>query len=186
MNQEIQKIILLFQEFGHSEYGGEPVTQIEHALQSAYLAQEAGESDTLVLACLLHDIGHLLHQLPNDAPEKGIDDLHENLGHEYLKNWFPESITEPIRLHVEAKRYLCTIEPNYVKILSPASVTSLMLQGGIMSNEECANFERNPFHKEGLKLRKYDDQAKIPNFPTKEITHYISLLNTYIYAKRVN
>lgn len=186
MKEETQHIISLFQKFGNSEYGGEPVNQVEHALQSAYLAQEAGESDTLVLACLLHDIGHLLHQLPNDAPENGIDDLHENLGYQYLKKWFPESITEPIRLHVDAKRYLCTIEPNYVKILSPASVTSLMLQGGIMSIEECLNYESNPFYKEGLKLRKYDDQAKIPNFPTKEITQYVPLLNTYIYAKRGN
>lgn len=180
---EVNKIISLFQEFGHSEYGGEPVSQLEHALQSAYLAQEARESESLVLACLLHDIGHLLHQLPNDAPEKGIDDLHENLGNEYLKNLFPESITEPIRLHVEAKRYLCAIEPNYTKILSPASVTSLNLQGGIMSKEECINFENNAYFKDGLKLRKYDDQAKIPNFPTHDITFYAPLLNKYIYAK---
>lgn len=180
MSQETIKIIDLFNQFGDSEYGGEAVTQIEHALQAAYLAEEAGESETLILACLLHDIGHLLHQLPNDAPEHGVDDLHENLGFEYLKKAFPLSISEPVKLHVDAKRYLCTKEPNYIKILSPPSITSLMLQGGPMSEEECVAFEKNEYYVDGLRLRKYDDMAKIPNFPTHKIAYYTDLLNKYL------
>lgn len=182
MKQKADEIVNLFKKFGHSEYGGEAVTQIEHGLQAAMLAEEAGESETLILACLLHDIGHLLHQLPNDAPEQGIDDLHENLGNEYLSKIFPTSISEPVKLHVEAKRYLVTKEPNYSKILSQPSITSLMLQGGAMTAEECLAFEQNEFYLDGLKLRKYDDQAKIPNYPTHTIEHYQFLLNKYANA----
>lgn len=180
MSQETSKIIDLFIKYGHSEYGGEAVTQIEHALQAAYFAEEAGEPETLILACLLHDIGHLLHQLPNDAPENGIDDLHENLGFEYLKQSLPLSISEPIKLHVDAKRYLCTKEPDYFHKLSQPSITSLMLQGGPMTEEECIEFEKNEFFQEGIRLRKYDDMAKIPNLPTLQITDYADLLYKYL------
>lgn len=182
MSLESIKIINLFKQFGDSEYGGEAVTQVEHALQAAFMAEEAGESETLILACLLHDIGHLLHQFPNDTPDHGIDDLHENLGNDYLQKIFPKSISEPVKLHVDAKRYLCTKEPNYINILSQPSITSLMLQGGPMTLEECKIFEENPFYQDGIRLRKYDDLAKIPNFATHNIEHYAEMLNKHLNA----
>ena len=116
MNNPVETIITLFREHGDSQYGGEPVSQLEHALQAAHLAVEEGESDSLVAACLLHDIGHLLHELPNDAPEQGIDDLHEDLAGNFLKTLFVDAVVEPVQLHVASKRYLCTREPSYLSI----------------------------------------------------------------------
>jgi phosphonate degradation associated HDIG domain protein len=182
MGLVVLEILNLFKNFGESEYGGEEVNQIEHALQSAHFAEEAGEKETLILACLLHDIGHLLHQLPNDAPEQGIDDLHENLGYHYLEKKFPPSVAEPVKLHVPAKRYLCTKEPNYIKILSKPSIISLHLQGGPMTQEECIQFEKNTYYLDAIKLRKYDDMAKIRNFPTNSIDYYEPLIKNYIHA----
>ena len=103
----VEQCIELLRDRGHSEYGGEPVTQLEHALQSALLAEQESASPELIAAALLHDIGHLLHALPDDAPDDGIDDVHEELGYRYLTQIFPDAVTEPVRLHVPAKRYLC-------------------------------------------------------------------------------
>ena len=130
-------VIDLFATHGSSEYGGENVTQEEHALQCAELAAADGAPATLVAAALLHDIGHLLHDLPADAPERGIDDLHEALGGRWLESRFVPAVTEPVRMHVAAKRYLATMEPGYFERLSEASVLSLRLQGGPMSAPPC-------------------------------------------------
>jgi phosphonate degradation associated HDIG domain protein len=177
MSQNIvQKIITLFHEQGDSEYGGEPVTQGEHALQSAHLALAEGAPSSLVIASLLHDIGHLLHALPDDAPEKGIDDLHEELGHRFLINYFTPAVSEPVHLHVAAKRYLCAVEPEYLALLSEPSVLSLSLQGGPMSSIECQAFESNPFYQDAIQLRRYDDMAKVPNLSVHPIEFYAPLL----------
>lgn len=172
----IEKIITLFKNQGDSEYGGEPVTQGEHALQSAHFAVAEKASSSLVIASLLHDIGHLLHALPDDAPEQGIDDLHEELGNRFLVNYFIPAVSEPVHLHVAAKRYLCAVEPSYFALLSEPSVLSLQLQGGPMSEEECQNFEANPYYKDAVQLRRYDDMAKVPNLAVEPIEFYTSLL----------
>jgi phosphonate degradation associated HDIG domain protein len=172
----VEKIITLFNDQGDSEYGGEPVTQGEHALQSAHLALAEKASSSLVIASLLHDIGHLLHALPDDAPEQGIDDLHEELGNRFLIKYFIPAVSEPVHLHVAAKRYLCAVEPSYFALLSEPSVLSLQLQGGPMSEEECQKFEANPYYKDAVQLRRYDDMAKIPNLTVQPIEFYAPFL----------
>ena len=175
-NAIVQKIITLFNDQGDSEYGGEPVTQGEHALQAAHLALTEGAASSLVAASLLHDIGHLLHALPEDAPEQGIDDLHEELGNRFLIKYFTPAVSEPVHLHVAAKRYLCAVEPAYFALLSEPSVISLHLQGGPMTAEESKTFESNPYYLDAIQLRRYDDMAKIPNLSVQPIEFYAELL----------
>jgi phosphonate degradation associated HDIG domain protein len=175
-NAIVQKIITLFNDQGDSEYGGEPVTQGEHALQAAHLALTEGAASSLVAASLLHDIGHLLHALPDDAPEQGLDDLHEELGNRFLIKYFTPAVSEPVHLHVAAKRYLCAVEPAYFALLSEPSVISLHLQGGPMTAEECLTFESNPYYQDAIQLRRYDDMAKIPNLSVQPIEFYAELL----------
>ncbi|MFM6949368.1 MAG: HD domain-containing protein [Aquirufa sp.] len=176
----VEEIIFLLKNHGDSQYGGEPVTQGEHALQAAHLAHQNKEKESIVVACLLHDIGHLLHNLPNDAPDKGIDDLHESLGFDFVNQHFISAVAEPVLLHVDAKRYLCGREPGYFDLLSEPSIISLHLQGGIMSEEECQAFEKNPFYKDAVILRKYDDMAKVPSMVVNPIESYVPLLRSYL------
>ena len=177
MKDPVLKIIKLFNEQGDSEYGGEPVTQGEHALQAAHLALAEGTPSSLVIASLLHDVGHLLHALPDDAPEQGIDDLHEELGYRFLQKYFVQAVSEPVHLHVAAKRYLCAVEPEYFALLSEPSVISLGLQGGPMSPAECKEFESNPYYRDAVRLRRYDDMAKIPQLKVEPIEYYADLLS---------
>jgi phosphonate degradation associated HDIG domain protein len=171
-NDIIASILNLFNDKGHSEYGGEAVTQLEHALQTATLARENNASDQLITAALLHDIGHLLHDLPNDAPLKGIDDVHENKAAVFLRKYFPEAVTEPVRLHVMAKRYLSSTEETYYSLLSEPSKQSLVLQGGLMSSAEVSAFEQNPFFSDAVMLRKWDDQAKVKELTTAPVEDF--------------
>jgi phosphonate degradation associated HDIG domain protein len=171
-NDIIVSILNLFNDKGHSEYGGEAVTQLEHALQTATLARENNASDQLITAALLHDIGHLLHELPNDAPLKGIDDVHENKAAIFLRKYFPEAVTEPVRLHVMAKRYLSSTEETYYSLLSEPSKQSLVLQGGLMSSAEVSAFEQNPFFSDAVMLRKWDDQAKVKELTTAPVEDF--------------
>jgi [1-hydroxy-2-(trimethylamino)ethyl]phosphonate dioxygenase len=173
----VDDIFHLFETRGDSLYGGEQVTQLEHALQSAALAEAEQATPALVVAALLHDIGHLLHDLPDDAPDTGVDDRHETSGQNYLSALFPESVTEPVRLHVPAKRYLCTVDADYSKGLSQPSVVSLRLQGGPMIAEEVDRFRANPFAEDALRLRRWDDAAKVPDLPTPPLSHYATLMH---------
>lgn len=172
----IEKIITLFNTFGGSQYGGEPVSQMEHALQAAQLALDSHAKPSLIIASLLHDVGHLLHNLPDDAPENGIDDLHENLGHDFLSKHFISSVVQPAYLHVSAKRYLCATDSAYISLLSEPSLVSLELQGGTMNDQEVKTFEQNEWYLDAVALRKMDDQAKIPNAKTKSIEYYIPMM----------
>lgn len=165
----VDEVVRLFASRGSEMYGGEPVTQLQHALQAATLAQQSGEADSLVAAALVHDIGHLVHDLPEDAAEQGIDDKHEELGDAWLEQYFVQAVCEPVKLHVPAKRYLCTVEESYGKNLSPASVTSLKLQGGLMSDEEVKAFESYTYFKDAVKLRRWDDEAKVTGLETPAI-----------------
>ncbi|MFA6043811.1 MAG: phosphonate degradation HD-domain oxygenase [Phycisphaerales bacterium] len=172
-----QKVVALFKERGNSQYGHEAVTQAEHGLQAAMLGEQEGAPASLIAAALLHDVGHLLHDLPDDAPDQGIDDRHEILGQVWLVKHFPESVSEPVKLHVDAKRYLCTREPGYLAILSEPSIQSLALQGGPMSEAECQQFEANPHYKDAVRLRRWDDAAKIENLETPSIEYFAKYLD---------
>lgn len=168
------QIIQLFETNGGSMYGGEAVTQLEHALQAAYRAKQANAKDSLIVASLLHDVGHLLHDLPEMASEDGIDDVHEELAANFLTKYFIDDVVEPVKLHVQAKRYLCATDPAYYESLSQPSKTSLEFQGGVMNDEEVKNFKTNPFYFDAISLRKWDDLAKDPDFVTPNLVDFIS------------
>jgi [1-hydroxy-2-(trimethylamino)ethyl]phosphonate dioxygenase len=167
------KILVLFDCKGREEYHGEAVSQTEHALQAAHLAEVEGASDALIVAALLHDVGHLLDD-PEDLAERGIDGHHEASGASWLVAAFPPEVSEPVRLHVAAKRYLCAIEPGYRAGLSPASELSLTLQGGPFSGKSLAAFESHPHRDAAVRLRRWDDTAKIPGLDVPGLEHYRS------------
>lgn len=151
---------------GRESYGGESVSQAEHALQCATLARQHGCAPSLVAACLLHDVGHQLDKaFSEQMPEK--DRHHEVLGAKYLAKCFGPEVTQPILLHVQAKRYLCTTDPDYFAALSAASLHSLKLQGGPLSQTQCKAFENEPYFQEALLLRRFDEKAKDPNFKSE-------------------
>jgi gamma-butyrobetaine dioxygenase len=171
----VDQILKLFDRRGAAAYLGEPVSQMEHALQAAHLAVQERASEVLVAAALLHDIGHLLG--PEDDPaERGIDAVHEDRGCSWLAPHFGPEITEPIRLHVLAKRYLCGVEAAYRELLSAASIRSLELQGGALTTSEVEAFARNPHAAAAIRLRRWDDQAKIPKLDVPTLGHYTSAL----------
>ncbi|QDU58685.1 phosphonate degradation HD-domain oxygenase [Aeoliella mucimassa] len=176
----VAEIARLFQLNGDSQYGGEDVSQLEHGLQAAWLAEQEEAGSELIAAALLHDIGHLLHHLPDDAPDNGIDDLHEQLAFEWLESRFPPEVLEPVRLHVQAKRYLCTAEDGYWESLSAPSKQSLELQGGPMSDQECEDYRANPHFKASLRLRRWDDLAKIDNLETPPIEHFLDYVQQVV------
>ena len=181
-----EEIIDLFRERGDSEYGGEAVTQLEHALQAAQLAQQENAHAELVVAALLHDVGHLLHDLPDDAPDTGVDDHHENSGFHFLKSLFPPSVVEPVRMHVDAKRYLCAIDAEYMESLSEPSKVSLRLQGGPMNQQEIEEFERNEFLDDAVRLRRWDDQAKIVGLETPALSDFAPMIEKVIHQGTAN
>jgi len=153
-------ILQLFQDKGAAAYFGEPVSQTAHGLQTAQLAIKAGADDSLIVAALIHDIGHLLHGLPETVADQGVDGRHEDQGAVWLAKYFGEEVTEPIRLHVAAKRYLCAVNAQYMNKLSPASIQSLHLQGGPLKAGAVRDFESLPHYKQAVQLRHWDDQAK--------------------------
>ncbi len=176
-------VIDLFRRRGGSQYGGEVVSQLEHALQAATSAEAEGASPALISAALLHDIGHLLHDLHDDAPDEGIDDQHELLGARWLEERFIPTVVEPVKLHVAAKRYLCAIDPRYQSQLSGPSRVSLELQGGPMTTEEALAFEQGPFAIDATRLRRWDEAAKVPMQVTPCIEHFASFLDAVCIAR---
>ena len=157
---------------GGAEYGGERVTQLGHALQCAALAEAEGADSALIAASLLHDFGHLVHDLGEAPATRGIDDQHEVRGEQQLRRWFDKNVTEPVRLHVDAKRYLTATDPSYFARLSPASVRSLALQGGPFSDELAAWFIALPHVSEAVRLRRWDERAKVFGKPTPDLAHF--------------
>jgi gamma-butyrobetaine dioxygenase len=168
----VDTIIGLFERRGAAAYHGEAVSQTEHALQAAALAEGDGAPDCLVVAALLHDIGHLLDGQAEDLADRGVDGRHEEAGCAWLAHHFGPDVTEPIRLHVAAKRYLYSVSPSYLECLSPASLLSLSLQGGSMNAEERAAFESHPAHRDAIRLRHYDDTAKVPWHEVPGLVYY--------------
>jgi phosphonate degradation associated HDIG domain protein len=152
-------IAALITRFGAHSYG-EDVTQMAHALQCGQLAAQAGEDDAQIVAALLHDIGQFIDAAGTMAETKAHDARHEDLGAQFLARWFGPAVTEPVRLHVAAKRYLCAVEPGYAEALSGASKLSLALQGGAMAAGEIAAFQASPWFARAVRLRHYDDAGK--------------------------
>lgn len=171
----IEQIEQLFRDRGDSQYGFEAITQQEHALQAAMLAEQQQASPALITASLLHDIGHLLHDLPGDATERGIDDRHEELGHRWLTQHFGLDIAEPVRLHVDAKRYLCAVEPDYAASLSEPSRQSMAIQGGTMTAKEVRQFEALEFGGDAVRLRRWDDAAKVVGLSTPPLYQFLQI-----------
>jgi len=177
----IDVIFSAFASGGASAYVGEPVTLREHMLQTAQAAELDDAPDYLVAAALLHDYGHLIHGGPEDAAEHGVDTEHEEVGYRFLQEHFPARVVDPVRMHVDAKRYLCAVEPGYVNFLSPASQLSLELQGGPMSAEEVAEFEARLHYREACSLRRYDDVAKDPDRTSPPLEHYRDVLESSLF-----
>jgi phosphonate degradation associated HDIG domain protein len=180
----VDEIIRLFDAEGHTAYHGEAVSQTAHALQSAYQADCEGAPAALVIAALLHDVGHLLNgYAEDDVAERGLDDRHEDEGAAWLAHHFGPDVVAPIRLHVAAKRYLCARHAAYRERLSPASLRSLAIQGGLMSQEEIDRFQADPHFRDALRLRGWDDAAKIPGQAVPGLTDYVARLETLLLAR---
>lgn len=172
----VANIQQLFRERGSAAYLGETVSQLEHALQAAQAAERDEASPALVAAALLHDVGHLLHGLGDDAADRGLDDRHEDLGQRFLARHFPPEVSEPVRLHVAAKRYLCAAEAGYRDCLSPASQQSLRLQGGPFRADEAEAFRAGPHAEAAVALRRWDDEAKVSGLLTPPLEHYLAVV----------
>jgi phosphonate degradation associated HDIG domain protein len=169
----IDEIFEAFHRYGDQLYeGGEQVTQQQHALQTAYAAEKDGANDTLIAAGIVHDYGHLVHDLPQEVVARGIDDKHEELVAALLEPYFVPAVTEPARLHVPAKRYLCAVEPGYFSKLSLVSVRSLERQGGPLTEAEVKAFEALPHSADAVRLRRYDEMGKDPDTVTPDLAYY--------------
>ena len=163
----------LFAERGGEQYSGEPVTQLEHALQTAHQAETEGASDELVTAALLHDLGHLLHDFGNTPSLRGLDDVHQYLALPFFRGLFSERVLNPIKFHVDAKRCLCATRSDYHAALSEDSKRSLILQGGIFSAQEAENFIAQTGAAEAVRLRVWDDLAKTEGLSTPPLSHFM-------------
>ncbi len=179
----IGPVLDMLQEAGARRYGGEAVSQLEHALQCAHLAETAKAQDELVAAALLHDLGHLLHDPGDDATQQGMDDKHQFRAMPLLRRLFGAGVTEPIRMHVDAKRYLCRADPEYHRALSPASRQSLEWQGGTFTPEEARRFILQPYGRDAARLRTWDDLAKTPGKPTPGVAHFEKTLARCVKRK---
>jgi phosphonate degradation associated HDIG domain protein len=162
MSTHAADLIACFRDRGHIAYDGEGVSQLVHGWQSGRLARLAGATVELQLAAWLHDVGHLLTELDGSPTLRGIDDTHEALGARALAPLFGDAVAQPVALHVAAKRYLAATRPGYVDSLSADSVRSLALQGGPMSDAECAAFSASAQARDAMRVRAWDDQAKDP------------------------
>lgn len=184
MALDIQDITRLLTERGAQQYGMEAVSQLEHALQCAHLAESVGESDELVMACLLHDLGHMLAAERTGTIEHDLDsdDLHQYTVLPFLRSVLPDAVLEPIRLHVDAKRYLCQVEDGYFESLSPASVHSLAQQGGMFDSTQCEAFIAQEHAYESVRLRRYDDLAKVAGKQVPGLDHYLPRLQALMHG----
>jgi phosphonate degradation associated HDIG domain protein len=176
MPHTLVTLLDLYHQRGQAQYGGEAVSQCEHALQCAALAEQAEQSPEMIAACLFHDLGHLVHHLGDEPALRGIDDRHEQRAIPVLEQLFPAAVTLPIQLHVAAKRYLCAVDHAYWAALSPTSKRSLELQGGIFSPAAATAFIQQPYSKQAVQLRRWDDLAKVPNQDIPDLEHFLPSL----------
>jgi len=181
MSLTLQDISSLLNSRATTWYGQEAVSQLEHALQCAQLAENANETPETIVAALLHDLGHILiKENPDALAEEAMpplkDDLHQYVALPFLRVVFSDAVLEPIKLHVEAKRYLCAVDQHYWDSLSPASKHSLELQGGIFDENQVKAFEDLPYASQATRLRRYDDLAKVAGLPTPPLSHYEEMM----------
>jgi phosphonate degradation associated HDIG domain protein len=176
----IDRLFEIYETRGAARYGGEQVSPLEHALQAAHLANEEGAPPTMVSAALLHDIGHLLSPAGLDGGQPG-DARHERVGARFLARRLLPDVGELVGLHVQAKRYLCAVEPGYMKGLSLASLRSLLRQGGPLLRAEARAFELNPRHRQAVQLRRWDDRAKVPGLRTPGLDAYRGVLGDVLF-----
>lgn len=179
----VEEVLSLLEDGGRTAYFGEPVTQLAHALQCAYLAREAGADDELILAALLHDVGHLV--VSEDArhhDEVGVVN-HDEVGAAWLRErGFSERLAALVGGHVDAKRFLTATRPEYAARLSPASTATLALQGGPMDGGEAETFRQDPLLRDKLRLRTWDEQAKVPCAPVAPLASYREMLLHHLQA----
>jgi len=183
----VDRIEAAFRARGAEAYLGERVSMSEHMLQAAATAQQWGAPDSVVVAALLHDIGHLVNDDLTGAQAdptvlEQVDRVHESVGAEWLAQGFGPEVTEPVRLHVAAKRYLCATEPEYLAALSAASVHTLGLQGGPMSATEAEAFSALPFAEHAVLLRRCDDAGKRVGDATPTLEHFLPLVRTLCHG----
>ena len=162
----------LFSDEGSREYLGEPVSMAQHMLQTGAAARAAGAPRPLVVAAVAHDVGHFTGVRSGRELMEGTDNHHDDVAAAWLSRWFGPAVTEPVRLHVAAKRYLCAVDPAYLRVLSAASAYTLEVQGGPMSDQEVAAFEAEPYAAEAVRLRGWDDAAKDPTRTVPSFEHY--------------
>lgn len=177
MTEILQQIETIYAEMGHNQYG-EGITQTEHGVQCAKLAKRDGQNSQLVVAALLHDIGHLVEEI---SAEHG-NFKHDKVGADFLAPYFPAEVTEPIRLHAQAKRYLCTVEEGYLETLSEASLYSLKHQGGLMNEQEVEQFRAEPFYQQAVLLRRWDDEGKDIELAATPFTEFLPDLQSAMAA----
>jgi phosphonate degradation associated HDIG domain protein len=178
-------VITLLEQKGGATYLGEQVSQTAHALQAAWAAEQAGAAGVMIAAALLHDVGHVLHDLPEAGALDDRHDAHEERGAGWLARHFGPDVVEPVRLHVAAKRFLCATDPAYRRLLSEASLRSLELQGGPFAADEAAAFARGPYAEAAVALRRFDEQAKIPGLSTPDLEHFRPVLEKARAARPV-
>jgi phosphonate degradation associated HDIG domain protein len=171
----LEEVRRLFDAKGGCQYSGETVTQLEHALQSAQFAEAAGASHELITACLLHDVGHMANDQGETPTLRGVDDKHQFHGVSALKGMFGAAVLTPIRLHVDAKRYLCATDSGYWASLSEDSKRSLELQGGTYSAADAAKFIAQPYAQDAVILRRWDDLAKLAGTRTADLAHFLEI-----------
>ena len=167
-------IELLFLRRGGQQYSGEPVTQLEHSLQTAHLAELSGAGDALVTACLLHDLGHLLNEHEDTPSLRGVDDTHQFFALPFLRGLFPEAVLDAVKLHVDAKRYLCRANTAYFARLSDDSKRSLALQGGVFDAAQAQAFLTLDGAHDAVMLRQWDDLAKLEGACTPSLAHFMA------------
>jgi phosphonate degradation associated HDIG domain protein len=182
--QILEQIRALYRDKGGREYEGEGITQLEHALQSAQLAEKAGAAPDLVCAALLHDVGHLINDRGETPTLRGIDDQHQHVALPFLRRHFPDAVLGAIRLHVDAKRYLCATRADYWQGLSEDSKRSLELQGGVFSAQEAERFIAQAHAAEAVSVRLWDDAAKVAGAATPDFAHYEALLRACLSRSR--
>jgi [1-hydroxy-2-(trimethylamino)ethyl]phosphonate dioxygenase len=170
----IAALAALFERHGDQVYG-EAVTQLEHALQCAHAAERDGAPPALITAALLHDVGHMLHDDPGGALQRGIDDRHEVVGATWLTQWFGNDVVRPVALHVVAKRYLCLVDAGYTASLSPVSLRTLALQGGPMRDSEAQSFAATQHAAAAVQVRRWDEVGKLPDLATPDLAHFLAI-----------
>jgi phosphonate degradation associated HDIG domain protein len=172
----------IFERRGGEEYLGEPVTMAEHMLQGATIAEQNRQREIIIVAALLHDVGHFTSEFGMFQMDDTEDRYHEDAGADVLEGFFPTLVTDCVRYHVAAKRYLCATRPSYFDRVSEASIHSLNLQGGPMSDAEVAEFEKNPNLQDIIAVRFLDEAGKHPDMETPKFSHFAPMVQRVVDA----